>query len=80
MPEEERITSGDQLNTDGVLALVEAFVKDLARDYADALRKRNKGRIQECEDIFRSEYFYGLTEIDGQALIEKIRKGVSEYG
>lgn len=68
----------EDMNTDGCIALIGYIIRDAAKEYKYALRTNNCGLQQECENFFESEYFYGLTSLDGTALIEKIRKEFEE--
>lgn len=62
--------------------LANAIVSRAARDYSLALKaqKRNPENINvmriisDCERFFRSEYYRILTDIDGEWLMERIRK------
>ena len=68
----------DDIDQDGMIRLIEAIIKYSVRDYEQALRTGNKYWIADCEDFFRGEYFLTLTDLDGQALIEKVRRDHKE--
>ena len=59
-------------------AIIMAAVKDYRRAMQRIRRcsgaKMPMERIRECERFFRSEWFRTLTEIDGEALIRKLRR------
>lgn len=64
--------------------LANAIVSRAARDYSLALKaqKRNPENtnvmriISDCERFFRSEYYRILTDIDGEWLMDQIRKKI----
>lgn len=56
--------------------LSNAIVWQAAKDYRLALSENNIGRITECERFFRSEWYEFLTDVDGEFLIEKLRKEI----
>lgn len=65
--------------------LANAVVLRAVEDYRLALLGENIDRdtpvkvtVRECEKFFRSEYFSILTNLDGEAIIEKIKGDV--YG
>ena len=62
--------------------LADAIVLQAVADYRNALvgisycRKSAEDVVQECERFFRSEYFWLLTKVSGEYLIEKLRQEV----
>lgn len=62
----------------GMENLANAIVTQAAKDYEDALRNENAGRIKECERFFRSNWYRQLTTVDGEYLIERLRKKAKE--
>ena len=66
------------LYTDGVVELIGNVVTSAAKDYRYALKKGLENRKKECERFFLSEYFHVLTNLDGQAVIDKIRRDMKE--
>lgn len=61
--------------------LANAIIILAARDYRTALRRQkkkatpgNEQEIRNIERFFRSQYFDMLTGVDGEYLIEQIRK------
>lgn len=66
--------------------LANAIVIQAAKDYMAILRKirknpKNKDALNDAlqlERFFRSEWYQTLTSVDGEYLIEKLRKEVSE--
>ena len=60
--------------------LSNAIILQAVKDYRTALGGGNVGGkpsgsvIIECERFFRSNWFLVLTSVDGEVLIEKIRK------
>lgn len=67
-------------NRDGLEMLCEAVVTKAAKDYVSALRHGNKYTIAECEQFFRSEWFYVISDLDGEMLIEKLRSDIRHDG
>ena len=71
-----------QLNETGVNNLVCAIVKKAVDDWRDAKRKsrRNHGNkllqgvIIDCENFFKSDYFEGLTGMDGKEFLKRLKK------
>lgn len=51
--------------------LAEAIIIQAVEDYRNA---RSKRRINEVERFFRSEWFRELCDLDGKAIIERLRK------
>ena len=70
------------MNTQACRDLADAIIIKAAKDYRAALRRKrnNPGsvradyRIREIERFFRSEWFTCLTDVKGEALIERLRK------
>lgn len=56
--------------------LSNAIVLQAAKDYRTALEKNDTHVIYECEHFFRSSWFFILTNVDGEFLIERLRKEV----
>ena len=62
--------------------LAAAIVVQAVRDYKGALRKEARGKatdstqgtIVSCEHFFKSEWFEMLSDLNGVALMEKVRK------
>lgn len=54
--------------------LSNAIVLQAVKDYRTALQKNDTHVIYECEHFFRSPWFFTLTNVDGEFLIEKLRK------
>lgn len=59
--------------------LANAIVLEAVRDYREALRcyRRNgeeNDEMRRCERFFRSAWYEMLTEVDGEYLIEQLRK------
>lgn len=62
--------------------LASAIVEQAAHDYIWALMALKKQRrvnfcvavINDIEDFFRSQYFVAITDLDGEYLIQQIRK------
>lgn len=69
--DEERLTD---LHPDGVIALVGAIIREAVKNYRRALIVGHRGMQEECEKFFRSRYFESLTNLNGQALIEKVQR------
>lgn len=70
------------LNRDGAYALAEAIVKTAIKDWKKAMRvlKRNPNSYQadvrriNCETFFLSDYFYLLTGVDGNLLLNQLEE------
>ena len=70
------------MNTEACQNLANAIIIKAANDYRAALRRqlRNPGSvkadhdIREIERFFRSNWFTCLTTIDGEYMIERLRK------
>ena len=62
----------------GCISLIEAIVKQAAKDYLNAARGRKSRkaevRMRETAWFFRSDYFRRLTGTDGNLILERIRK------
>ena len=62
--------------------LAAAVVVQAVKDYKGALRKEARGKatpttqgtIIDCESFFKSDWFQMLSELDGPALMQKVRK------
>ena len=60
--------------------LANAIILQAVKDYRRALsgcqvdERDSKSVIEQCETFFRSEWFRGLTDVDGEYLIKTIRK------
>jgi len=65
-------------------ALCNAIIIQAVKDYRLALKnlKRNpdsykaKDTKEECERFFRSKYYMGLTDVDGEYLIRRLNEEV----
>lgn len=66
----------------GAERLAEAIVKQAADDYkmAQIQSRRPKqryvalARMRECERFFRSDWFRALTGLDGEAILQQLRR------
>lgn len=56
------------------LDLANAIVTQAANDYRDALNRNHPRRLLEIEKFFRSKWYRILTKVDGEYLIEKLKK------
>lgn len=62
--------------------LANAIILSAVRDYRDArkkLKKRPKNEdaklmVEDCERFFRSEWFQVLSNLDGEALLERLKE------
>ena len=62
--------------------LAAAIVVQAVKDYKGALRKEARGKatdstqgtIVSCEHFFKSDWFQMLSDLDGVALMQKVRK------
>ena len=62
--------------------LAAAIVVQAVKDYKGALRKEARGKatdstqgtIISCEHFFKSDWFQMLSDLDGVALMQKVRK------
>ena len=64
------------MNTDGCIALIGAVVEITVKDYRRAIITRHYTLQRECENFFLGEYFQSLTDLNGQAIIDKVRRDV----
>ena len=62
----------------GCVRLIEAIVRQAAKDYLRAAKCRNSrrraARMREAAGFFRSDYFRRLTGTDGEKILKRIRK------
>lgn len=66
----------------GVIALIEAIVRQAAKDHLAALRRRDRkgaARLRETRAFFRSAYFSRLTGISGDHLLQRIEKEAEKH-
>ena len=61
---------------DGYEELANAIIAQAGKDYKIALLMDNRKMKRECEEFFRSQWYEFLTDVDGEYLIEQIRKEV----
>lgn len=59
---------------DGIYNLTNAIVLQACKDYRTALKWDDRATIREIERFFRSEWYKMLTTIDGEFLIDKLKK------
>lgn len=90
-PTEERLTI-DRICIEGCVNILSAFLKNLSDDYRLAYysliktpdNEYAREHYQKLKDLFCSEYFYGLTGLDGKAIVEQLDKEykqeIEEYG
>lgn len=72
----------DNPNRQGLYNLIEAMVKKAVEDWKDAMIVLStnpdslsaQNRQADTERFFLSEYFYGLTNIDGERVLNKLRE------
>lgn len=67
--------------------LANAIIVQAAEDYRNALRGKGYGYkpspdkiIREIEYFFRSDWFHTLTKVDGEYLLERLKKEVASEG
>lgn len=83
------VTTGKSMQRDVWDDLIEAIVRQAAQDYAMHLRKAKRERLRSGkvpgwvmsniwsdEHFMRSAWFRELTELDGEYLINRIRRAV----
>ena len=58
--------------------LVEAIVLQAIKDYAKAIKKRDKRMKADCESFFRSQWFMLLCDLDGVSIQELVKRRVKE--
>lgn len=56
--------------------LANGIIERAVRDCRMALRHGLERTKKECEAFFRSEMFYGLTDLDGKTIINKVQRSV----
>lgn len=68
----------EQLYSEGSQHLIEAIVRQAAKDYLHAARlqpkKRGLPRMRETTAFFLSDYFLRLTGTRGDLILEKLKK------
>ena len=66
----------------GVIALIEAIVRQAAKDHLAALRRHDRkgaARLRETRAFFRSAYFSRLTGISGEHLLQRIEEEAEKH-
>ena len=66
----------------GVIRLIEAIVRQAAKDHLAALRRcdrKGAARLRETRAFFRSAYFSRLTGISGDHLLQRIEKEAEKH-
>ena len=56
--------------------LSDAIVFQAVQDYTKALRVGDTRIISDCERFFQSEWFYTLTNVEGEFFMEQVAKRV----
>lgn len=78
MKEKKERRDRQEFYDSGCMLLIEAVVRRAAEDYFAACSRmpdrRAAARIREVSAFFRSEYFSRLTGVQGESLLQKIRK------
>lgn len=70
----------EDLNDEGCIRLIEAIVRDAAREWRNCRLSivlqpndpKPREHMKRLEEWFRSPYFHGLTNLDGDAILEKL--------
>lgn len=85
--EDDRIRSPRELNLYGCQAMTTAVAKMAAVDWRKAVRHELKtGKVgpfnvrRECERFFRSEWFRTLTGVDGNYVLQELRRELGNDG
>ena len=78
MVDSERLKSADELHPDGVICLVGKIIEAAVDDYRRALEMDIRGLKIDCERFFTSEYFFGLTHLDGGYIMERVQRENAE--
>lgn len=55
-------------------ALINAIILQAVKDYRTALDDENTSGIAECERFFRSDWFTFLTDVDGEIIIQQVKR------
>lgn len=66
----------------GVIRLIEAIVRQAAKDHLAALRRHDRNgaaRLRETRAFFRSACFSRLTGVSGERLLERIEKEAEKH-
>ena len=74
----ERIKSAKDIDTDGAIALVGAMMVSAIEEYEFALLNSDENYQKECERFFLGKYFQSLTDLNGQAIIDKVKRDLKE--
>lgn len=72
----KRITL-EELNDQGVYNLVEGIVDRAARDWREYAHKNTpecQWQRMRIERFFRSQYFHGLTGLNGEAVLNQLKR------
>lgn len=62
------------MNKSIIYHLTNAIILQSCKDYRKALKQDDKATIREIESFFRSEWYRMLTKINGEYLIDRLRK------
>lgn len=76
------------MNEEGIYNLINAIIGQAVKDYRTALNdfKRNpknavaEDEIRRIEKFFRGSWYEMMTDVDGEYLIQKIKKEVANNG
>ena len=66
----------------GVIRLIEAIVRQAAKDHLAALRRHDRkgaARLRETRAFFRSAYFSRLIGISGEHLLQRIEEEAEKH-
>ena len=71
-----------QIDDNGLMNLVGGIVKKAVDDWQKAKRRLRKHptstsasyMVTDCERFFQSEYFYGLTGVNGEEFLKKLEE------
>lgn len=58
-------------------ALINAIILQAVKDYRTALDDENTSGIAECERFFRSDWFTFLTDVDGEIIIQQVKREIT---
>lgn len=81
----ERLTA-DKLCFEGCVNILQAFLTNLTSDFRlayygyirDRTNKESYAYFKKIRDLFCSDYFFGLTGLDGTAIVEKLEAQYDE--
>ena len=63
------------MNDSGIFNLVQAIVKQAAKDYRDVRYKDESYEKEKLEEFFLSKWFNDITGLDGEMVLGRLKAG-----